>query len=244
MNDALTERAGKIDTGMLYEHTRRNFIATVSALPDDLLQRRVPATPAWSVRDVLAHVVFLATDLNAQQFPDGDDASGREWTDRQVARGQGLAIAELAAQWSSEAPRFEEGLRVFGYEMGSHFVADLHAHYQDVRGALGDSPATDAVTVRVALDHYLGFMQQMLGDAKWGTLEVVAGGEAVRLGGAGENQAKLHATPFELLRSFSARRSARQIRALDWEGDVDAFVGWLQSGFSGGYALPADDLIE
>ena len=153
-----------------------------------MLERTVPATPAWSVRDVLAHVVGLAADLNAQRFPAADDASGRAWTDGQVARGRGGSIADLAAEWDREAPTFEEGLRAFGYEMGSHFVADLHAHYQDVRGALGEPAETDDVTVRVALDHYLGFMNQMLGDAEWGTLEVDAAGESAQLGAAGEHR--------------------------------------------------------
>ena len=36
----------------------------------------VPAAPAWVVGDVLAHVVGLATDLNAQRLPDGSDVGG------------------------------------------------------------------------------------------------------------------------------------------------------------------------
>ena len=57
------------------------------------------------------------------------------------------------------------------------------------RGALGEPAETDDVTVRVALDHYLGFMNQMLGDAEWGTLEVDAAGESAQLGAAGEHRA-------------------------------------------------------
>jgi hypothetical protein len=244
MTEGREARAAKIDTGKLYERTRTNFVATVVALPATRLEHTVPATPAWSVRDVLAHVVGLAADLNALRFPSADEASGRAWTDGQVARGRGRSIADLAAEWDREAPTFEEGLRAFGYEMGSHFVADLHAHYQDVRGAVGEPAETDDVTVRVALDHYLGFMNQMLGDAEWGTLEIDAAGESAQLGAAGEHRAVVRATPFEILRALSGRRSARQIRALAWEGDVDAFLRWLQTGLSGGYALPEADLIE
>jgi Mycothiol maleylpyruvate isomerase N-terminal domain len=244
MPDSRAERAAKIDTGDLYEQTRAHFVETVFALPEASLHLRVAATPAWSVRDVLAHVVGLVADLNAQRFPAPDDDSGRAWTDGQVARGRGRSIRDVVSEWDREAPIFEEGLRTFGYEMGSHFVADLHAHYQDVRGAIGEPAEADGLTVRVALDHYAGFMNQMLGDAKWGTLEIVAAGETERLGGAGEHRAKVSGPPFELLRSLAGRRSAAQIRALDWEGDIDAFLDWLQAGFSGGYALPTADLIE
>jgi hypothetical protein len=52
------------------------------------------------------------------------------------------------------------------------------------------------------------------------------------------------AHPFEVLRVVSARRSERQIRALDWEGDVDDFVAFMRTMLGGGYALPESDLIE
>jgi hypothetical protein len=204
----------------------------------------VPATPAWSVRDVLAHVVGLAADLNAQRFPETADAAGDAWTARQVERGRGRPIDDLCKEWDREAPVFEEGLRLFGYEMGSHFVADLHAHYQDVRGAVGAPPETDELTVRVALDHYAGSVNGLLTEAKWGTLDVVAGGETDRLGADGRHRARLHATPFEVLRLLSGRRSERQIRALAWEGDLDALLELLRCGLPGGYSLPADDLVE
>ncbi len=38
--------------------------------------------------------------------------------------------------WDREAPTFERGLRELGYEIGSHYVADLLIHLVDVRAAL------------------------------------------------------------------------------------------------------------
>jgi len=52
-----------VDPATLYERTRREFVAVVLVLSEEGLEARVPATPAWSVRDVLAHVVGLAGDL-------------------------------------------------------------------------------------------------------------------------------------------------------------------------------------
>jgi hypothetical protein len=98
--------------------------------------------------------------------------------------------------------------------------------------------------VRVALDHYLDFVDRMLADAAWGTLEVVADAEARLLGARGPHHARLRAHPFEVLRSVSARRSARQIRALDWEGARDDLLALLQKSLTGGYSLPRADLIE
>lgn len=218
--------------------------ATVAELADDELQALVPATPEWRVRDVLAHVVGLAADLNAQRFPAADDAGGSAWAAQQVVARRDLAVAAIVAEWVREAPVFEAGLRFFGYEEGSHFVADLHAHHQDVRGALGLSRDDDPLTVAVALDHYLGFLDQLLLAAQWGTLEVVAGNEARLVGGVGVPRAGVSGSAFDVLRSFSARRSAAQIRALEWHGDADGALELLQLGFTGGYSLPAADLIE
>ena len=123
----------------MYERVRQEFVTTVSALSEVELGVRVPATPAWSVRDVLGHVVGLAADLDALRFPSADD-DGTAWTAVQVRRGRDRTLSELLGEWDVQAPTFEAGLRAFGYEFGSHFVADVHAHYQDVRGALSFAP--------------------------------------------------------------------------------------------------------
>ena len=156
------ERKATIDAGVIYEQTRARVVRTVRSLQAREAATLVPATPGWVVGDVLAHVVGLAADLNAQRFPDGDDVGGTTWTTRQVETRRATSIADIVAEWDREAPAFEDGLRLFGYEEGSHFVADLHAHHQDVRGALGLSRDEDPITVAVSLDHYLGFIDTML----------------------------------------------------------------------------------
>ncbi|MGD9703464.1 MAG: hypothetical protein AB7Q42_14205 [Acidimicrobiia bacterium] len=214
-------------------------------MSEEDLHVRVPASPAWSVRDVLAHVVGLAADLNAQRFPDAADSGGTAWTRRQVEHRRSWKLGDVVAEWDREAPTFEAGLNAFGYEMGSHFVADLHAHHQDVRSAVGLPPDADEVTVAVALDHYAAALDHLLIGAEWGTVDVVSGHELRRLGAvSGPHHARVQAEPFELLRALSARRSLRQLRALDWEGDVDDLLAFLQTEVTGGYALPAADLLE
>ncbi|MGB8859710.1 MAG: maleylpyruvate isomerase N-terminal domain-containing protein [Ilumatobacteraceae bacterium] len=243
--DPTSARAVSVDAGDVYERVRRAMVATVGKLSAEQLTTHVPATPEWRVRDVLAHVVGLATDLNAQQFPAGDDVGGVAWGAAQVATRRDLPLADLVDEWAREAPTFEDGLRLFGYGEGCHFVADLHAHHQDVRGALGLSRDDDPLAVAVALDHYLGFVHEMLRDAVWGTLEVCAGNETRLLGtDGGSYRAVVTGSAFEVLRAFSARRSAAQIRRLRWHGDVDALLALMEQGFSGGYSIPVDDVVE
>lgn len=238
-------RAETVDGGAVYEATRQRFERTIRSLDEAQLDTFVPATPAWRVRDVLAHVTGLVADLNAQRFPAADDLGGAAWGAAQVAARRDVPIDGILAEWATEAPGFEDGLRLFGYEEGSHFIADLHAHHQDVCGALGVARDDDPLTVAVSLDHYLGFLHQLLSDAAWGVVAVHAGGEVRVLGTEnGDGRAQVAGPAFEVLRAFSARRSAEQIRRLRWRGDVDSLLELLESLFSEAYSIPPVDVVE
>jgi uncharacterized protein (TIGR03083 family) len=226
-----------VDTGAVYEQVRQAFIGMLAAQPSDGLQIHVPATPVWTVHDVLAHVVGLATDLNALHFPEDDDLGGEAWNAAQVHARRHRSFDDLVAEWDHGAPTFEHGLRAFGYEFGSHFVADLHAHYHDVRAALGLPDRPDAVAVAVSLDHYLGYLDERLTERGDGAVRFTVG-NTDRVVGAGPVVATLRAEPFDVLRSVSARRSLRLVRLMNWEGDVEAAISLLQSAFHGGYTFP------
>ena len=122
-----------VDCGEIYERARRELIGLLQSYPAEQLATLVPATPAWSVHDVVSHLVGITADLNAQAFDDDSD----RWTAAQVASRANCSLSELAAEWDREAPLFEDGLRVFGYDLGSHFVGDLLQHVGDVRHAFG-----------------------------------------------------------------------------------------------------------
>lgn len=201
----------------------------------DELTRFVPATPDWCVHDALAHVVGITVDLNALNFGREDPGA---WTAAQVNRGRHLSVAELAAEWVRKSPQFEEGLRLLGYSIGSHYVGDLHAHIQDVHQALGRPADRDELTVLVSLDFYLESFGDALAAASAGAVEVRAGSER-HVVGAGDVVATLAGDPFEILRTLSGRRSMRQIRALDWGGAVDAILPLVSR-----YPIPEADLDE
>lgn len=227
-------REATVDCGELYDLTKVAMSTLVGGVDPPSLATLVPATPAWAVRDVLAHVVGITADMNHRRF----GLRAEAWTARQVDERRDSDPATMIAEWDREAPAFEDGLRLFGYEMGSHYVADLHAHLQDVRSALDLGRADDDTTVRVALDFYLGSLDGTLREANASAVELVAGGEA-HVVGDGEVGATVRADAFELLRVLSARRSRAQIRALDWTGDVDAVLEQL-----GRYPFPDADLND
>ena len=223
-----------VDCGTLYAEQRWALLTLLLARPTADLAITVPATPGWTVHDVVSHLVGLAADLNAGCFP--AEGGGDDWTERQVASRRRVPLAELAEEWELEAIDFEEGLRLLGHEVGSHFVADLAVHATDVRGALGVPSAPPPEVLAVALDHHLGACAERLEAAGQGSLVVCRDGEE-RVVGRGPSRARLRASPVDVLQVLSGRRSEAQVRALDWEGDLEAVLPSLSA-----YPLPAADL--
>jgi uncharacterized protein (TIGR03083 family) len=220
------------DCGALYGQKRRELLALAHALTEDELATPVAATPAWDVHDVLAHLVGIAADLNALRF---DDPTPEAWTERQVEERRDRSVRDLEREWDAEAPRFEEGLRLLGYELGSHYVGDLLQHTQDVHAALGRGPIADDEALAVALDYYVDHLSHTLAAAGVGSVEVRVGDEAWTAG-AGPVVATVAAGRLDLFRALGGRRSEAGVRALRWSGDVDLVLPHLSA-----YPMPTED---
>ncbi len=233
-------RSDTVDCGELYERVRAEFAAlALTATPDELLAP-VAAAPGWVVRDLLGHVVGLTADLNASRFPEAGDADGSGWTGRQAAERRNLPIADVLAEWDREAPRFTDGLRTFGYEMGSHFLADLLVHLHDAQVTIGREPFADPLVMSVALDHYAEYLHNRFTAAGWGSAQVAAGADTWTIG-AGPTVATISGPTYDVLRSLCARRSEAQIRRLTCTGDIDGFLATLTAVLYGTYTVPVDD---
>ena len=145
---------------------------------------------------------------------------------------------KMATEWDAEAPVFEDGLRAFGYEMGSHFLGDLLQHFSDVRHPLGLLRVPDDKTLLVALDFYLDSFHETLVTAGVGSVQVRPSGDEWTLG-TGEIVASWVADRYEVFRSLGGRRDEAQIRAYEWTGDVDAIVPLVSR-----YGMPRQGIVE
>jgi uncharacterized protein (TIGR03083 family) len=224
-----------VDPADLYERERLDFVTLLRSVAPDRLMLDVVATPGWTVRDVLAHVVGITADLNAQQFGDGD---GDAWTAAQIARRRARSIDELAAEWDREAPPFEAGLRLFGYGFGAHYLGDLLQHVADVRATLTPDSTLDDEALAVALDFYLESFEETLDERGVGMIEVLVGDERWLLG-TGDLVASITAPRFELFRALGGRRTLDEIRGFAWTGDLEAVVGLVSR-----YPVPTTTLGE
>ena len=60
---AVAVPAAGADLGRLYHDTRERLVALLSELDEAALAARVPACPAWPVRDVVAHLCAVYQDV-------------------------------------------------------------------------------------------------------------------------------------------------------------------------------------
>jgi hypothetical protein len=209
-----------VDPAELYDRERLAFVAFLRSLTPEQLALGVPATPLWMVHDVLAHVVAITADLNAQRFGGAAD-DPQAWTARQIDERRDRSVDELAAEWDREAPTFTDGLRVFGYGFGAHYLGDLLQHVGDAHHAVGRSPVRDDLPLTIALDFYLESFEETIVGAGLGAVEVVAleadgrPGEEFVLGDR-DVIARVRASRWELFRALGGRRTMAQVRALGW----------------------------
>lgn len=188
-------------------------------MTSDDTERLVPACPGWRVRDVVAHLVGIIEDANAQRLQGrpNDDQSAE-----QVRRHADEPFDLVLASWNDLAPEFEEMLSPFGVW---NAVFDVVIHEHDIRYALGRPGARATDTIRFLAPRLVGSVRLPVPltahfpDGSTATsrpLKPPVEGEPVPEPGA---PITLRATPFDVLRACIGRRTVDEIRTLDWSTD-------------------------
>jgi uncharacterized protein (TIGR03083 family) len=213
--------------GEVYAEGRRRVSELVADLTAAQQAMRVPTCPEWTVADVLAHLAGVSGDILAGNIAGvGTD----DWTEAQVAARRGRTAAELVAEWSEQGPRVEELAVHFPERIAKQWVMDLTSHEHDLRCALRRPGARDAEGVAIAADFLVGYgLDGAVTAAGLPALEV-CGDDRAWLVGEGEPVGALKASSFELVRAFSGRRSAAQVRGLAWPVAPDAYLPVLAFG--------------
>jgi uncharacterized protein (TIGR03083 family) len=201
----------------LYRKSRLRVSELARSLTDEQLGTRVAGTPRWTGRQVVAHLVGVASDIVAGNL---HGAPQEHWTAAQVTAREGRTVDELLAEWDEAGPAVEAGLA--DRSVRPVTVFDLVTHECDLRETfgLGRPPAEDvhAVAGAVAKGRIKGFGGQ-------GTL-LIRAGDREWSGGDGPPRTELTVEPYELLRGLISRRSRSQMRAWQWAGDgnVDGLI--------------------
>jgi uncharacterized protein (TIGR03083 family) len=191
-----------------YRELRVRVTALMADVDDETMALPSPATPEWTVHDVLAHLVGVTDDVVNGRL---DGVATDEWTQKQVDARRAATKDEMLAEWTDNGPAFEQLLRGAPAEIAGQGLFDAATHEHDLRYALGQPDARDSAAMDCAWE-WMVLMRT--GGIRYVTDE----GDDV-IAGQGDPAATVKTSRFEILRACTGRRSASEIAAYGWDGD-------------------------
>jgi hypothetical protein len=203
-----------------YCRTRARIIALVTAAADAELGLAVPACPAWTVADLMRHVVSMPAAIAEGARPAG---SVSEWLQDLVDSRRGQSPTQLASQWTA----LDRPVEVLLEGPAGVLFGDLAVHEHDLRGAL-QSPDHGALEVEVMLPRTLAGFTRALRDANLGSIAVVTPDRTWSSHQA-EPGWRLKIEPWEAVRALNSRRTADELRSLPHDGDVEPYLAILEA---------------
>jgi uncharacterized protein (TIGR03083 family) len=238
----------------VYELTRKELANFVSSLPEEDLQRPVPATPTWSIHDVIAHMAGVFERIGAGDFPrEFFDALGseqgisliNEWTERQVSARRDRPMQDILDEWETatsavmpmirgDVPWPQEVVPYAAYVL----MTDLAVHQQDIYGAMGVVKDRDEAPIAIGYSTYVAGVDIRLQSEEGPSLRFINEHKEKVVGG-GEPVATVRGERYELFRALSGRRSPDQIREYEWDGDPEPFITYFYP-----YGVRNEALVE
>lgn len=191
----------------------RDRVTTLVAPLGDLRDRPCPATPEWSVHDVLAHLSGVCADVEAGRL---EGITTDAWTAAQVVPRRTMTTGDLLAEWDRLGPGFETALGAAPDVIAGQAVFDAITHEFDIRHALGQPGGRDSDAFAIAW----AWIMVALSGRDGAAVAVVTGEGDEFTMGAGETVASLRTSRFECFRGATGRRSAEEVAAWAWDPDA------------------------
>jgi hypothetical protein len=216
------------------------------ALKDDLTPAtpaqwaaRIPTRPQWNVKDTVAMLAGFAQALIdgrwTEDYSDSWEDHGKldglhQALDVLVQQRRDRSGGEILQEWDAHADRLErmmngdepfpEGTHPF---VGWSYLWAVVQNSHNIWATLGIVKARDFKATILCLESAVIWLDMRLQATGRPALRLRAG-TTEWVVGDGTPAATVAAPPFELFRALSGRRSLDQIRAFDWEGDVEGFL--------------------
>lgn len=192
-----------------YRAARARVSELAATLSDEQRRVQVPATPRWTVHELLAHLVGCASDAISGRL---DGVTSDQWTARHIRERRSNSIEELMEEWdrigaAADATLSDEQL------YGPNLAIDTICHESDLHEALG-LPRVDREHWQPFLDVTMLYLGRQL--RRGTTLLIVDDQDQQWSCGSGEPMTLLRADGYELLRANLSRRSLNQIGAWEW----------------------------
>lgn len=192
----------------------------------------VPASPAWTVRNVVAHLTSVA-HISVNRLGWGDDVQAT--IDREVAARADHTVDRITAEWEA---LLDPLAAMFAGRPSGPLVVDVVTHEHDVRAALGpeyqDHAAglEEALSAMVAWVRYLGLVGEPGLLLTTPTSQALFGGPEIGC------RAELP-SDWELFRLLGVRRSREQLMSYPAEGDQSLLLAVTSR-----YPLPLAPLFD
>jgi len=139
-----------------YIALRARVIDLLRSTPESSGNIVVPCTPAWTVRQLAAHLVGVPEDILAGRM---EGVASDAWTHAQVERFGHLSLSELADLFEASAPKIDAIIHNFPQPIISQFVMDVVTHEQDMRSALDVPGGRDSKAIEVGVGFFLNLIE-------------------------------------------------------------------------------------
>lgn len=209
----------------------REHIADLLAERPMAADQGVPACPAWSVRDVLAHLLSICRKVG--ELP---PLSARE---PEPGMRPGEDIGLLLKAWDEAAVVTEALLARAGTGRHDIMVMDAFTHELDLCRALGEPVPDEHPAYATSVNILAGGFSRSVSEHGLPAMELASDGKSWTAG-SGRPEVTLRASRYDLVRSLAGRRSLARIEALDWSQDAGP---WLPA-FRWGPFLPPSRTTE
>lgn len=206
-----------------YRNARERMSAVAATLNAEQAQLNVAACPEWRVHDLFSHCVGLAADLSAGRRG-GDDQQA--WVDGLVENRRNRPFTDVVDEWSTAGPAFEAMIDAMPKPIWA-LTYDTVVHEHDLRAAVGMPGARDSSGVQLALEMGLKMVRHDLTSHGLPAFRLILPDGTEHIVGEGEPALTLRANAFEALRLLGSRRTLDEMRAADFDGDLDRYLPGL-----------------
>ena len=201
------------DCADAYRELRGRVTELVRATDPATLDGLAPATPEWRVRDILAHMAGVNTDIVNGVL---DGVGTDEWTAVQVETRLEMPIDEVLDEWETNGAAVEAIAPALGPAVGQ-WVYDACTHEHDIRNALRSPGARDSDAVTISFAWATERLGEVL-DARNVPALILETEVGARHVGSGIPATTVRASCFEIVRAMTGRRSITQMDAYQWVG--------------------------
>ncbi len=211
----------------VYRRGRERLIELGRTLDPATADQICPACPAWSVKDVYAHLAGISHDI---MIGNTEGAATAAWADAHVAGRADRSLTEVLDEWADVGPPVSDLMEEAGEAFPPPLFIDQYTHEWDIRAAIGSAAAAepDLAVIEEYFDAFADGSRSNAEGRGLGRLVLDVGGRPIELGD-GPDVGRLQLDLFEFSRLAMGRRSMSQLAALPWpmadiEGHVTALV--------------------